>query len=302
MITAAQKRFIGDVQYVLGVAVDGIPGDRETWPAWAAYKAIRNRSAHDFRLVDGPRRVNFVKDAQAFLGLDPNGVPDRATWAAWVRHAYPEVIAAGVRPIPSYHGRAPLISSGFNGPRNWGPNLSRESDPSVGRFGHVGVDLVLRWDGQGEPPPGWAEYHFGYRPERLFYCPPLPVYACLPGLVEVAELLPVSQKWGGPRFAVRIDHGHWPNLGHVTSWSTHHRELLIKAGDTVDADTPIARVGDMGSRGAPHDHHELWRWRAGEDLRPVARRLGVRARHVAAFDPAPLFREFRLLAECGPLA
>jgi|GEM_PF-6219993 len=266
-------RFVREIQYVIGAVVDSIIGD-ETRRLWAAHCIDRQLSAPITAVTS---RKRFARTVQAALEVKDDGDPGPITWAAWTRHAYPEVIAAAVHPLPIYHGAKPVMSSGFN--RALGPNWSRDH--------HLGNDLEYHWDGEGSPPEGWLEYHFGWRPERRFYGPAVRVYAVLPGVVQYAKMLDVSPKWGGPRWAVKISHGTWPGLGHVVSWSTHHQSVLVAAGDTVQADTPIAILGDTGARGAPHDHHELWRWRDGETV----------DRQTAPFDPAPIFGQ---LSSLGP--
>jgi murein DD-endopeptidase MepM/ murein hydrolase activator NlpD len=249
----AEIRFVRDVQYATGAAVDAIVGP-ETHRLWMAWQVDRQLIAPCAPIAS---RKALIRNVQAALGVEPDGDPGRKTWGAWVRAAYPEAIAAGVKPIPRYAGADPAVTSGFNAGR--GPNFARRKPY------HYGCDWLYRWrehDHDGATPPhGWSEHHFGLRSAREFYGPPTPVYAVLPGEVTRAELLPVSAKWGGPRWCVQVDHGRWGDLGRVRSWSVHHERLLVDVGDVVDADTPVAILGDTGARGAPHTHHEMWRRR-----------------------------------------
>lgn len=275
----AEIRFVREVQYRIGcTAVDGIVGP-ETRRKWAEHIIDHQMAAPCVAITS---RSALIKNVQAALGTTADGIPGPVTWRVWVHHAYPEAIAAGVFPIPIYRGAEPVMSSGFNAGR--GPNFDRRPKPGH----HYGVDLEYLRDMSKPPPPGWQEHHFGYRAARQFYGPPVPVYAVWPGEVVSAKQLDVSEEYGGKRWRVKVYHGELPGLGHTLTWSVHHRELLVAKGDIVEADTPIAVLGDTGARGAPHDHHEAWRSR------------GKLHRTESPFNPWPIFNELRRV-ECNEL-
>ena len=174
-----------------------------------------------------------------------------------------KAFAGGVHPMPIYGGARPLLTSGFIAKSGRGPNKRRLKDS--GRP-HYGGDLGYKWDGNGDPPLGWSDNHFTYRPERLFYCPPVEIRSIMDGEVELAGLLPVSPRWGGPRWTIRIYHGELPGFGHCSTWSTNHSALRVQVGQTVSAGEAIAIAGDTGTAGAPHNHQEIWRWQTGEQF------------------------------------
>ena len=176
-------------------------------------------------------------------------------------------------PMPIWEGVSPIISSSYVDDQGNGPNQWRYRDNvKQGRKlpGHLGVDLVYPYDGKGPKPATLFEHRF--------YCPPVPVYAMGPGQVVYAKWLDVSERWGGDRLAVKIDHGYLPGWGRCMTWSVHHSEIHVKSGDTVEAGTLIATAGDTGCKGAPHVHQEIWQWERGKTPR---RRRDAR-------DPGPV--------------
>ncbi len=235
--------FIRDVQATVGAAEDGDPGP-ETWRKWTAYKA-----SHPETVLPGLSGPTW-KWADAFLN--------------WVQ------------PLPKHEGASPICSSGFVDDKGVGPNQARYKSrvkrygADYPKLGHLGGDYLYRWDHRGPPPPTLFERHF--------YCPPVPVYAMGPGVVEYG-------KWKHNRFMVKIVHGELPGFGFCVTWSVHHAELLVKAGDTVEAGQQIAVAGDTGARGAPHVHQEIWRWQAGEKA----------TRRGAPIDPELVIPHLRVL-------
>ncbi len=241
--------------------------------------------------LTGATFARLVNSGQLTAGLEPDGKLGPASLSEFSSPGarvpdgldYAKIFAGGVHPMPICDGQKPLLTSGFIARSGRGPNkrrLERSGKP------HYGADLLYKWDGQGEPPLGWKEHHFTARHEGLFYCPPVNVAAILDGEVEFAELMKVSKKWGGPRWTVRIYHGELPGFGHFSTWSTHHRELLVSKGDFVQAGEAIAICGETGSPGAPHNHQEGWRWQTGDkftreqhalDLAPILPHLELRA-------------------------
>ncbi len=219
------------------------------------------------------------ESAREFIHQDPN--PDSADLA--------KVFADWVHPLPGWK-RAdgvvvkPYMSSGFVDNNGVGPNQDRYRH--TGR-GHLGNDYDYRWDRKGQRPSVLFD--------RVFYCPPVPVYAMGPGVVEYAKLLDVSDYWGGDRWAVLIYHGKLEGFGYCSTWSVHHKEVHVEAGDVVTAGTIVATAGDTGCKGAPHVHQELWRWQEADEG-------GTKSGHDFAIDTWPIVQglEVRMI-EVPPL-
>jgi hypothetical protein len=194
--------------------------------------------------------------------------------------AYAGAFTGWVHCLGSVDGVLPYMSSGYVDHDGNGPNQARyKSGVKRGlRYpGHLGCDFVYRWNHRGPRPPTLFEKHF--------YCPPVPVYAMGPGKVVYAKLLDVHEQYGGDRWAINIYHGELPGFGHCNTWSVHHREVHVKAGDWVEAGQVIATAGDTGAPGAPHVHQEIWQWQTGEFFR----------RHTDTVDPAPIIANFRII-------
>ena len=185
---------------------------------------------------------------------------------------YAKIFAGGFHPLPIYGGVKPRLTSGFIALSGRGPNKSRlkyTGNP------HYGGDLGYWWDGNGGSPLGYWDYHFDGRNEQLFYFPPVEVRAILDGEVESVG-----------RCTVRIYHGELEGFGHFSTWSTHHKALHVRKGQTVDAGKVIATAGDTNTKGAPHVHQEAWRWQTGEQF----------TRELHALDLAPILPHLRIRA------
>lgn len=96
---------------------------------------------------------------------------------------------------------------------------------------------------RSDPFTGKPQFHGGI---DIAAAPGTEIYPYLPGVVK-------SSHWDpGHGNTVTISH---PN-GLETTYS-HASELLVKAGDVVLKDTPIAKVGSTGRSTGPHLHFEV---------------------------------------------
>ncbi|KKM68004.1 hypothetical protein LCGC14_1465430 [marine sediment metagenome] len=170
----------------------------------------------------------------------------------------------------------PYMSSGFVDDHGDGPNQERykrnvkKYGADHPRLGHLGNDWLYRWNHIGPNPVTLFERHF--------FCPEVEVFAMGPGEVQYA-------KWEHNRWKIKIYHGYIEGFGYCVTWSTHHKEVHVEAGDHVKAGTVIATAGDTGARGAPHVHQDILRWQENQ----------VGTHRTLAVDPFPLMKKFKLL-------
>lgn len=146
-----------------------------------------------------------------------------------------------VWPVPSWRGRAPVISDGFDSPR---PGVPRHGAVDI-MFPRVASDTAL--------PPGTPNGSKGFvMPDRL------PALAASDGVVWSAMQTPRG-------FAVVIDHGK-RGSHHVATFYTHLDRLLVQptaraaSNERVRAGQPLGTIGfdPTGSDKLMHLHFELW--------------------------------------------
>jgi murein DD-endopeptidase MepM/ murein hydrolase activator NlpD len=168
-----------------------------------------------------------------------------------------------VWPVPTYQGRRPVISDGFDSPR---PNLPR----------HGGVDLMFARVASDTFASGTPNG------TRLFVMPDgVPALAASDGAVWSATHTPQG-------FAVVIDHG--PRK--MATFYAHLEKLLVapkspgKSGERVRAGQPIGIIGasPRDSEHLKHLHFEIW--------------LGGPSDRI---DPAPVMRSWEVFAEPSTL-
>ncbi len=179
------------------------------------------------------------------------------TAAAAARPAPPPVLAGTwVWPMPTFRGRAPVVSSGWGSPRDGGERR------------HRGVDVMFkrahREEFVAEFPPGTPDGSKGY------FVPP--------GTVAVAasDGRIWSAGWAPGGYAVVIDHGK--------PWATYYAHLAslqVTAGDRVRAGQPLGVVGadPLDAQELRHLHFALWYGGAGD----------------SAIDPEPVMRAWRVV-------
>jgi hypothetical protein len=142
-----------------------------------------------------------------------------------------------VWPVPTYQGRRPVISDGFDSPRAGLPR-------------HGGVDLMFARQPSDPFAPGTPNG------SKLFVMPDdIPALAASDGVVWSATKTPQG-------FAVVIDHG--PRK--VATFYTHLEQLLVAAkspgknGERVRAAQPIGIIGasPRDAEHLKHLHFEVW--------------------------------------------
>lgn len=130
------------------------------------------------------------------------------------------------------------------------PNTETSSEMRMPVDGRISSDFGTR----RHPIYGNMRFHHGIdiaAPEGT------DVYPLRPGKVIF------SGEQGGYGNVVLIDHGD----GYITRYA-HNKLNLVRAGDYVDTDTVIAKVGNTGLSTGPHLHFEV-RYN-GESVNPVA--------------------------------
>ncbi len=156
-------------------------------------------------------------------------------------------------PVPSWQGRAPVISDGFNSPR---PGLLR----------HGGVDLMFaRIASDASLKPGTPNGSKGFvMPDGL------PALAASDGLVWSAMQSPSG-------FAVVIDHGKRGPYK-VATFYTHLDKLRVQptaraaSKERVVAGQPIGTIGfdPRGAEKLKHLHLEVWLGGPNDRIDPAA--------------------------------
>jgi murein DD-endopeptidase MepM/ murein hydrolase activator NlpD len=198
-------------------------------------------------IVGGGALAYFWMRGKRFSVHAPSAPPPDALAGRWVW------------PVPTYQGRRPVISDGFDSPR---PGLPR----------HGGVDLMFARQSSDPFKPGTPNG------SKLFVMPDdLPAIAASDGVVWSATQTPQG-------FAVVIDHG--PRK--VATFYTHLEKLLVapaspgKNGQQVRAGQPIGIIGasPRDSEHLKHLHFEIW--------------LGGPSDRI---DPAPVMRSWETVTD-----